>query len=134
MHTATELTAREENVGFTTWCRKRCAAFHHGLFHHRIFFQINERRPSLIGVWLYQISRSFVSLPRPNPSEESVLQFGAVESIFSFQRLGEGQIGKVPERRVFPSSASSLGDKAKFSISFPKIQPSPLYGLNTELM
>ena len=39
---------------------------------------------------------------------------------------GGGVVGKVPERRVFPSSVSSLGDEAGFSISIPKIQPSPL--------
>lgn len=132
MFTATELIAREENVGFTTWCHERCAALHHGLFHHRIFFQINSSRPSLLGVWLYQISRPFVSLPKPNHLEESVLRFGGVESILSFQRLGEDW--ESTSEKSIPRISELLGGWAGFSISIPKIQPSPLYGLNTELM
>ena len=88
-------------MGFTTWCHKRCGAFHHGLFHHRIFFQINESRPSLIGVWLYQISRPFVSLPRLNPSEESVLQFGGLERAYFLSKgLGGGDWESTREKSI----------------------------------
>lgn len=36
---ATELVAKKENLGFTSWCQRRCAAFHHDCFHHRVFFR-----------------------------------------------------------------------------------------------